>query len=82
MDAARTKVSNYLKNKFEQRPYFAIEHYLRDYGEGPILTGTITEWRVYAEGYNWHRAPTIEEAIAMLDKEIFPPMPGCIGVGV
>ena len=82
METASMKVSNYLKNKFEQRPYFAIEHYFRDYGERPMLNGTTVEWRVYVEGYDWHRAPTIDQAIALLDEEISPVSPGCIGVGV
>jgi len=80
MEAAYKKIYRYLESKFGGRvPYFSLEHKLTHYG----FTDTIEHgWRVYVSGYNQQIAPTIDQAIAMLDEEIPPSSPGCIGVGV
>jgi hypothetical protein len=81
MDTAYIKMREYLIGKFGDKvPYFSIGHKLTFYG--CTDDSTTIEWSVYVTDYDWHRAPTIEEAIALLDEEISPSSPGCIGVGV
>ena len=80
METARRKMRKYLASKFDGRvPYFSIEHKVRFH---PIGICVEYEWGVYIANYDWHRAPTIDQAIALLDEQISPSSPGCIGVGV
>jgi len=80
METAYKKIYMYLESKFSTVPYFSLEHKLTYFADGDY--NVVHEWSVYVSGYDWHRAPTIEQAIAMLDEEISPSSPGCIGVGV
>jgi len=81
MDAAYIKLYDLLEKNFGfKRRYFVIEHRLVGYAGDP-MDRTIV-WRVYVDGYNWHEAPTFEEAISKLGEEMFPSQCGCIGVGV
>jgi len=81
METAYMKMRKYLASKFGGNvPYFSIEHKVTHYCSDPYYSET--EWGVYVIDYNWHRAPTIDQAIALLDEEISPSSPGCIGVGV
>jgi len=80
MGTAYRKMYEYLESKFGGNvPYFSIEHRLTHH---PIGDSVEHGWRVYVSGYNQQIAPSIDQAIAMLDEEIAPSQPGCIGVGV
>jgi len=79
METAYAMVCDFLETKFGKVPYFSIEHKVRYHPTGDSVE---YEWSVYVADYDWHTAPTIDQAIALLDEEISPSSPGCIGVGV